>query len=313
MNRPLRVVHCPVNMGSIGWTNVQFLRKKGIDARLVLFQPRRLRPYEVDIVLDVPENFALRQLVQLKALARLLPTTDVFHFYFGLTLVPKSIQFAILKAFGKKSVFHYLGSDIRGKTPQQLAYGKRADGEIVGSYDAIRWVPEAYVVPNGLDLSKYEPTPPPQNDPIRVVHAPTSRQKKGTEWIVEACAQLTVELDVVENTRHDLAIERYKRADIVVDQLNAGWYGVFALECMALGKPVLTFLHDEAVQRTEAAFQTKLPLVPTTNETLAQTLRPLIESAEERRRIGEASRAYVERVHDANKVADRLIEIYRSL
>jgi len=300
-------------MGSIGWTNVQFLRKKGVDARLVLFQPRRLRPYEVDIVLNVPENFALRQFVQLRALVRLLPSTDVFHFYFGLTLVPKSIQFPILKAFRKKSVFHYLGSDIRGKTPQELAYGKRADGEIVGSYDAIRWVPSAHVVPNGLDLSKYEPTAPLQNDPIRVVHAPTSRQKKGTDWIAKACEGLPVELDIVENTRHDLAIERYKQADIVVDQLNAGWYGVFALECMALGKPVLTFLHDEAVRRTEQAFETKLPLVPTTKETLAQTLRPLIDAPEERRRIGEAGRAYVEHVHDANKVADRLIEIYRSL
>jgi len=300
-------------MGSIGWTNVEFLRKKGVDARLVLFQPRRLRPYEVDIVLDVPDSFWRRQLVQLQALAKLLPTTDVFHFYFGLTLVPKSIQFPLLKAFRKKSVFHYLGSDIRGKTPDELAYGKRADGEIVGSYDAIRWVPEAHVVPNGLDLSKYEPVPPPQNDRILIVHAPTSRQKKGTNWIVEACEQLPVELDVVENTRHDLAVERYKRADIVIDQLNAGWYGVFALECMALGKPVLTFLHDEAVRRTEAAFATKLPLVPTTKETLAETLRPLVESADERRRIGEASRAYVEHVHDANKVADRLIEIYRSL
>lgn len=313
MTRPLRVVHCPVNMGSIGWTNVQFLRKKGVDARLVLFQPRRLRPYEVDIVLNVPDNFWLRQAVQLRALARLLPTTDVFHFYFGLTLVPKMLQFPILKAFRKKSVFHFLGSDIRGKTPEELAYGKRADAEIVGSYDAIRWVPEAHVVPNGLDLAKYEPVPPPENARIRVVHAPTSRQKKGTEWIVEACAKLPVDLDIVENVRHDQAIERYKQADIVVDQLNAGWYGVFALECMALGKPVLTYLHDEAVRRTEEAYGAKVPLVPTTKETLAETLRPLVESAEERRRIGAESRAYVERVHDADKVADKLIEIYRSL
>ena len=124
--RPLRVVHCPVNMGSIGWTNVEFLRKKGVDARLVLFKPRRLRPYEIDVNLDVPDNFVRRQIVQFRALADLLPTTDVFHFYFGLTLVPKSLQFPILDMYGKKSVFHYLGSDIRGKTPKELSYGKRA-------------------------------------------------------------------------------------------------------------------------------------------------------------------------------------------
>ena len=65
----------------------------------------------------------------------------------------------MLRALRKKSVFHYLGSDIRGKTPAELAFGKRADAEIVGSYDAIRWVPEAHVIPPGLDLREFTPRP----------------------------------------------------------------------------------------------------------------------------------------------------------
>ena len=310
---PLRVVHCPVNMGSMGWTNVQMLRRKGVDARLVLFEPRRLRPYEVDIVLNRPRSFWRGQLVQLRAFASLLPKTDIFHFYFGLTLVPKSIQFPILKAFGKKSVFHFLGSDIRGKTPEELAYGRRADAQIVGSYDAIRWVPEAEVVPVGLDLSKYDPTPISRNGKVRIVHAPTKRTVKGTEAVIAACEQLPVELDLIENVRHNEAVERYRQADIVVDQLKVGWYGVFAIEGMALGKPVVAFLHDEAVERTERAFGVEVPIVSATEETLVERLRPLVESAEKRRRLGEAGRAYVEQVHDAEKIADRLIEIYERL
>jgi glycosyltransferase involved in cell wall biosynthesis len=309
----LRVVHCPVNMGSMGWTNVQMLRRKGVDARLVLFEPRRLRPYEVDIVLNRPQSFWRGQLVQLRAFASLLPKTDIFHFYFGLTLVPKSIQFPILKAFGKKSVFHFLGSDIRGKTPDELAYGRRANAQIVGSYDAIRWVPEAEVVPVGLDLSKYDPTPVAGNGKVRIVHAPTKRMVKGTEAVIAACEQLPVELDLIENVRHNEAIERYRQADIVVDQLKVGWYGVFAIEGMALGKPVVTFLHDEAVERTERAFGVDVPIVSATEETLLERLRPLVESAEERQRVGASGRAYVEQVHDAEKVVDRLIEIYEGL
>jgi hypothetical protein len=300
-------------MGSMGWTNVQMLRRKGVDARLVLFEPRRLRPYEVDIVLNRPQSFWRGQLVQLRAFARLLPKTDIFHFYFGLTLVPKSIQFPILNAFGKKSVFHFLGSDIRGKTPEELAYGRRANAQIVGSYDAIRWIPDAEVVPVGLDLSKYDPTPVLRNGTVRIVHAPTKRTVKGTEAVIAACEQLPVELDLIENLRHNEAIERYRQADIVVDQLKVGWYGVFAIEGMALAKPVVTFLHDEAVERTEGAFGIDMPIVSATEETLLERLRPLVESAEERRRLGEAGRAYVEHVHDAEKVADRLIEIYERL
>jgi hypothetical protein len=119
---PLRVVHCPVNFAGIPWQNVLALRRKGVNARLLVFN-RELRHPEADISLDRPTGLARQQLAQWRALARLLPRTDVFHFYFGLTLVPKSLQFPILRATGKKSVFHYLGSDIRGKTPAELAYG----------------------------------------------------------------------------------------------------------------------------------------------------------------------------------------------
>jgi glycosyltransferase involved in cell wall biosynthesis len=38
-----------------------------------------------------------------------------------------------------------------------------------------------------------------------------------------------------------------------------------------------------------------------------------VESPSERRRIGAESRAYVERVHDIDKIADRLIELYSRL
>src|SRR5436309_9584364 len=136
----LRVVHCPVNIGGIPATNVQALKRKGVDAKLLMFRPPKLRSDTPDIVLNTPDGLWRRQLVQARALARLLPETDVFHFYFGLTLVPKVLQFPILKTARKKSIFHFVGSDIRGKTPEELAYGRRADAQIVGSFDAARWV-----------------------------------------------------------------------------------------------------------------------------------------------------------------------------
>jgi glycosyltransferase involved in cell wall biosynthesis len=131
--------------------------------------------------------------------------------------------------------------------------------------------------------------------------------------VVAACAGLGVDLRIVEGLPHEQARRLYRDADIVVDQLNAGWYGLFAIESMALGKPVVTYLHEEAVRRTERAFGVHVPLVPTTKETLAETLRPLVASAAERRRIGAESRTYVEEVHDREKMVDRLLDIYRRL
>src|SRR4029078_7110012 len=139
MNRPLRVVHCPVNTAGVPWANVQALRRRGVDAQLVVFNCYKLHS-EADWSLERRGGFVRRQATQWAALARLLPRTDVFHFYFGLTLVPETLQSPILRALRKKSVYHFLGSDIRGRTPRELAYGKRADGQIVGSFDALRWV-----------------------------------------------------------------------------------------------------------------------------------------------------------------------------
>jgi len=308
----LRVVHCPVNTAGIPWSHVQAQRRRGIDAKLVVFERYALHP-EADWSLDRRGGLARRQLTQWRALLRLLPRTDVFHFYFGLTLVPKSVQFPILHALRKKSLFHYLGSDIRGKTPEQLAFGRRADAQVVGSYDAQQWVPEAEVIPPGIDVAAIEPAPPSDRARPLIVHAPSSRRRKGTEHVIAACEGLDADLELVEGLRHDEAFERYRAADVVVDQLNAGWYGVFAIEAMALGKPVVTYLRDEPVRKTEEALGVRIPIVSASKDDLAERLRPLVESPAERRRIGAESRAYVERVHDLERVTDRLLDLYARL
>jgi len=299
-------------MAGIPWENVQALRRKGIDARLVVFERGALHP-EADWSLDRHGGFLRRQATQWAALAKLLPRTDVFHFYFGLTLVPKSLQFPILRAVRKRSVYHFLGSDIRGKSPQELTYGRRADAQIVGSFDALRWVPEAELIPPGLDLRPFTPVAPSDRERPIVVHAPSNRAKKGTEHVIAACAELPVELDLVEGVPHDEARERYARADIVVDQLNAGWHGVFALEAMALGKPVVTYLKPDVVAQAEQAYGVRVPIVPATADTLVEALRPLVADPSLRRRIGAESRAYVEQVHDIDRIADRLVDLYSRL
>jgi len=308
----MKVIHCPVNVAGIPWENVQALRRKGVDAQLVVFNRGRLHP-EADWSLDRHGNLARKLATQFAAFAKLAPGTDVFHFYFGLTLIPKSLQFPALRALRKKSVFHYLGSDIRGKSRDELAFGKRADAEIVGSYAALDWVPDAHVIPPGLDLRPFTPVPPSDSPRPLVVHAPSNREKKGTQFVIDACAQLPVELDIVEGVPHDVARERYAKADIVVDQLNAGWHGVFALESMALGKPVVTYLKPELVERSAEGYGIRLPVVPATKETLVEALRPLVEHPALRREVGVASRAYVEQVHDVDRIADRLVDLYGSL
>jgi glycosyltransferase involved in cell wall biosynthesis len=311
----LTVVHTPVNMAGIAWENVQAQRRLGVDARLVTFKTQPFRAHQSDINLGLGDerSRSRRQAAQWRTFLRLWPRTDVFHFYFGLTLVPARLQFPLLHATGKKAVYHFLGSDIRGKTPDQLAYAQSADARIVGSWDAHRWVPDAEVVPPGLNLRDFEPVPPSDRERPLVLHAPSSRGRKGTEHVVAACAELPVDLVIVEGLRNDEARREYARADIVVEQLNAGWHGVMAIEAMALGKPVVTYLKDDAVRLSEEAYGIRVPIVSATKETLVERLRPLVESPEERQRVGAESRAYAEQVHDADRIAARLLDLYARL
>ena len=46
---------------------------------------------------------------------------------------------------------------------------------------------------------------------------------------------------------------------MIVDQLKIGWYGMFAIESMALAKPVVCFLDEEAAAETAAGFGLESP------------------------------------------------------
>ena len=87
VTRPLRVVHCPVNTAGVPWANVQALRRRGVDAQLVVFNRYTLHS-EADWSLERRGGFVRKQVTQWSALARLLPKADVFHFYFGLDARP---------------------------------------------------------------------------------------------------------------------------------------------------------------------------------------------------------------------------------
>ena len=265
--------------------NVQALRAQGRRR-----EARRLRalqaPPRGGLVARPPRRrSSRRQLVQWRALARLLPRTDVFHFYFGLTLVPKSLQFPILRATRKKSVFHFLGSDIRGKTPEELAYGKRAGAQIVGSYDAARWVPEAEVVPPGIDLRAYAPVPPSDRERPVVLHAPSSRRRKGTEHVdrrrARGCRPSSRSSRACTTTRRGGATSAPTSSSTSSTPAGTGcsrsrrWRSASRSSRSSTTRPS---------RRTEEAFGLEVPIVRATKETLADVLRPLVDSPEERRR-----------------------------
>jgi glycosyltransferase involved in cell wall biosynthesis len=99
----------------------------------------------------------------------------------------------------------------------------------------------------------------------------------------------------VSGLRNREAREIYATADIIVDQLLLGCYGMFAVEGMALGKPVVSYLAADVIAANPT--YPSCPIVIAEPHDITDRLRELVSSPELRRSLGERSRRYAEKFH----------------
>jgi hypothetical protein len=166
-----------------------------------------------------------------------------------------------------------------------------------------------------LDLSKedgrrYEPRypDPGATDPVRIVHAPNHQGFKGTTHLVAAVKRLQdrgvpVELQMVERVPNREALEIYRGADIVFDQCLIGFHGYFALEAMAMGKPVVVFLRDP---KNDLLAPDECPMVNVHPETVESVLEELAGNRARLHELGRQGRRYIERHYTVEAFAERL-------
>jgi glycosyltransferase involved in cell wall biosynthesis len=147
----------------------------------------------------------------------------------------------------------------------------------------------------------------------KILHSPTSRDIKGTKYVIEACNILKkrgypVELILSENATHNKMKELHSEADIFIDQLLVGWYGAAAVEAMALGKPVICYLRESDIQ--DLPFRESIPILNATPLTLVDVLETLLDHPGTMEMLSKRSRNYAETIHDPLIIARRLQKIY---
>lgn len=252
----------------------------------------------------------------LQKMPRLFPIAkdyDLLHFHYSSGL-PFGLDFPLWRLLHKKVVIHHHGTDIRYKG-EHWFLNRFAQRIFVSTPDLLEWSQNAIWIPNPLDLELYpyvgvKEIRENDADPIKIIHAPSKRILKGTEDVLRAVKQLksqgyNIKLFLVENTPHKEALEYYKQADIVIDQLLIGWYGMVAQECMALGKPVCVYLREDL-----EGYIPSHPMLNTTRDNIVNNLKQLIEDAALRANLGEKGRIYVEKVHNSARIAQMLSDLY---
>lgn len=163
-------------------------------------------------------------------------------------------------------------------------------------------------------MSETVTLPAPGRRP-RILHAPSNGGIKGTPLILAALERLKSRFDfemiLVENTPHAEAMKLYRSADLAIDQVLAGWYGGFAVELMAMGKPVAAYIREEDRRFVPQAMWNDMPILKIDPRTLDDDLARILSEPEKLIAVGERSRAYAERWHDPLKAARALTAVYR--
>lgn len=255
-------------------------------------------------------------------------------------------EIPLLKRFGKKIYFYFCGCDVRDskRTIAQHEYSACAEcwpmlcspnrkiavetakryaiAIFVSTPDLLEFVPGSVLLPQPIDMEDFgriredalregREQEKRAEGTIRIAHAPSSRAIKGSKFLVRAVEALQarglpVELIMIEGKPYSEAMRICSRADIVVDQLLIGAYGQFAVEMMALGKPVVCYLREDL----RSHYPDDLPIVSANPSDIESVLEGMIADRGGWDCLGAQGLEYVRRVHDSHVVARQALAHY---
>jgi hypothetical protein len=247
---------------------------------------------------------------------------DVYHFDGGLDFF-RDLRFAKkIKSLGKKIVVHYFGSDLRsrGIVPELEAM---ADLLLTNEYDHLLRHSCLDYVFMPYDPSELPP-PKPEAGCIRIVHSPTKRFFKGTDFILEQIEKTKREKFWREKNCEFVLLENMKRQDVLnikstchiaIDQVgnNGGQtgYGVSSLETLSMGIATVTdMIPKYAAWLASEGYGNPFHLAA--KENFYEQLKALISDDDLRSRAGLDGKAWVERHHSYPSVSLRLEQLYKT-
>ncbi len=345
----MKVLHLPTSVGGNSWGLSQAEKKLGLDSEVLIIKQNWLQ-YKCDHNLNLQNKFFLEQVTTLFMwFKKAKKEYDVLHFNYGSSLFDYQRLGLILLDLPfyskeQKIIFTYNGSDARGVHP--IEYWDEIENPKKSFYQMIMQVLKRYKIKKveryadhifalNPDLLHYLPkkaTFLPYtisnwdeikncnykiDNKIKIIHSPTSRDLKGSKYILDALANLekkhsNIEIQIIENIPHEEALKLYQEADLVIDQVLIGWYGGFAVEVMKMGKPVAVNIREEDLKfiPNDMANDLKESIINITPFNIEETLDRYIQN---KKLLYEKSKkvvAYVKKWHNPVYVAKIVKEIY---
>src|SRR5215217_1584032 len=211
----VRVLHAPTDVGGNAFGLSHAERELGFKSDVAIFSPGPFGyGYDIDLHAGIDQPVWRRMLRRMRFLSKVVDDYDVFHFNFGQSILTvRQLGFVIdelgwLKRRGKAIFVTYQGSDIRPaarcpcgqrwcldaepyRQPAAKRFLAHADRVFYLNPDLREWLPGARFVPYAsVDPKLVSPVPLPERDELVVVHAPTDRAVKGTQYVIDAIDSL---------------------------------------------------------------------------------------------------------------------------
>jgi hypothetical protein len=145
---------------------------------------------------------------------------------------------------------------------------------------------------------------------IKIVHAPTSYFFKGTNFVLEAIRELEkskikgFEFEMIVGLNQEEYLAKLMNADILIDQLIVGWYGISALQALQCNVLTIVYLTDEKLK-----LMPDCPIVNANPNNLADILIDLVARPDLIESIRNKGKTFYQKYHHPQVVGRELIEI----
>lgn len=184
--------------------------------------------------------------------------------------------------------------------------------KFVSTPDLIQYVPNATWLPTLTDGSLWANLTPVvlgERKPV-VLHVPSRSALKGTQAIGEAMRALAEEglIDYVEAERvpYSQMPSLVERADIVVDQVSMGLYGVASVETMLAGRIAVAQAGDYIRGSIREQTGYDLPIVEANPSSIGQVVKDIAINPDRYRHLQEEGRQFALSVHSMERAAATL-------
>lgn len=224
---------------------------------------------------------------------------------------------------GKYTIQSPISSPIQEKLIRQVR--KNASKILVSTPDLLDIIPEAVYIPVFLDKNHFiyqaAEKSSVQKNVVSILHSPSATRTKGSGHLsqvfenlkntfggsVEIITPVSLlgEIQTYATTRYDL-LNKMSQADIVIDQLVIGWYGLKTVEALELNCEVVCFIEENLL----GFLPGNTPITNASVLNIESRLTGLVQKIQSGKTDGGEKQEYVHKNHTIQSYKDQFRELW---